>query len=201
MASDTEIANLALNHLGIGKEIQNLTTDTSDEATACRRFYEIARDILFRDFNWPFATKIIALDLIEEDPNSEWDYSYRYPTDCLRTIKILSGIRNDTHQSKVPYKISNDVSGLVVYTDTEDAELEYIMRITDPGLFTQDFIMALSYKIAHLIAPRVTAGDPFKLGDRAMQQYILSSSDAMSNAVNEEQPDQLVESEFIRARE
>lgn len=201
MASDTQIANLALNHLGIGKEIQNLTTDTSDEATACRRFYEIARDILFRDFNWPFATKIVALDLIEEDPNEEWAYSYRYPTDCLRTIKILSGTRNDSHQNRVPYKISNDTSGLVIYTDTESAELEYVMRITNPDLFTQDFTMALSFKLANLISPRVTAGDPFKLGDRAMQQYILTASRAMANAVNEEQPDQIVESEFIRARE
>lgn len=200
MASTTEICNLAISHLGIGKLISNLDTDTSDVASACRVYYEIARDTTLRDFNWPFATKIRAIALIKEDPNDEWDYSYRYPTDCLRAVRILSGDRNDTHQSRIPYKITNDDSGLIIYTDEEDAELEYVVKMTDPTLYQTDFTLALSYKLAFMVAARLTAGDPYKLAETAARNYSLQISRAMANAINEEQPDQEVESEFIRAR-
>src|SRR5665648_440114 len=96
MSSATEICNMALGHLASGKEIANLETERSAEAIACRRFFDSARDAVLRDFSWPFATKIKALSLIEEDPNSEWAYSYRYPTDCLNFRRILSGTRTDT---------------------------------------------------------------------------------------------------------
>src|SRR5688572_11149621 len=111
MASETEIANLALSHLGVGKEIANLETERSQEAVACRRFYDTARDATLRDFSWPFATKIAVLGLIEADPNDEWDYSYRYPSDCLQLRRILSGVRNDTRDSRVPFKLAHDDSG------------------------------------------------------------------------------------------
>ena len=42
MASSTEIANLALSHLGNGTEIADLETERSSEASACRRFYDVA---------------------------------------------------------------------------------------------------------------------------------------------------------------
>jgi hypothetical protein len=200
MASKTEIANLALSHLGVGKEISNLDTDNSSEGSVCRRFFESARDIVFSDFNWPFATKIRSLSLIEEDPNEDWQYSYRYPTDCLRAIRILSGTRNDTNDSRERYKISRDASGGVIYSDKEDAQLEYIERVTDVDRYPVNFTMALSFRLAHYIAPTVTGGDPYKLGDRAMQLYMAEMSRASANLSNEEQPDKYPDSEFERSR-
>ena len=72
MATETQISNIAISHLGIGLEIQNLETENSAEAKACRRFYETSRDAVLGDFEWPFATKIIELNLVEEGPNTEW---------------------------------------------------------------------------------------------------------------------------------
>lgn len=200
-SSTTAIANLAISHLGIGKEIANLITERSAEAQACRRFYETARDITLRDFSWPFATKINALGLVEEDPNDEWGFSYRYPTDCLKLRRILSGIRNDTRQTRIPYRVTRDESGLLIYTDAEDAELEYTINESDVGRFPPDFVMALSFLLAGYVAPRLTGGDPFKLGNRALELYQFELSKARSSAANEEQPDDLPESEFIRTRE
>lgn len=200
MASDTEICNLALSHLRVAKEIANLETERSQEASACRRFYETARDASLRDFAWAFATKISTLPLVEEDPNDEWAYSYRYPTDCLKIRRILSGDRNDTRDTRVPYKIIQDSSGLLILTDKEDAELEYTIRADDPQRYPADYIMALSFRLAAYIAPRVTGGDPFKLGERAMRMYMLEVGMAQGSDLNEEQPDVTPDSEFIRAR-
>lgn len=200
MASETEISNLAISHCGSGKEISNLDTDSSEEGSVCRRFYELARDQVLRDFAWTFATKFRAVALIEEDPNDEWDYSYRYPSDCLKIRRILSGQRRDTNDTRVPYKVAADDSGLLFYCDTEDAEIEYTMRQDDPSFYPADFIMALSYKLAFYIAPRITAGDPFNLQQKFAQLYQMEIDKAAKNSVNEEQPDVEAESELQRSR-
>jgi hypothetical protein len=201
MASSTVIANLALSHLGIGVEISNLDTERSQEALACRRFYDIARQSTLRDFPWPFATKFVSPTLIEEDPTDEWGFSYRYPADCLKIRRILSGLRNDNRQSRAPYKVAQDDNGKLFYCDIEDAEIEYTVDEDNEDIFDSDFTMALSLRLAAYIAPRLTAGDPFKLGERAMQLYLFELNTARANSLNEEQVEQDPESEYIRVRD
>lgn len=198
-SSPTEICNMALSHLGVGKEIASLT-EASQEAAACNRFYEQTLDEMLRVFNWGFATKIIAAELVEQDPNEEWTFAYRYPTDCLNVRRVLSGSRNDHRQSRVPYKISSSDEGGLIFTDLEEAEIEYTFRQTNPQYYTPGFTMAFSYLLAARIAPRVTGGDPFKLQQAALQMYDMTLSQEKARTANEEQPDEVQESEFIRAR-
>lgn len=201
MASKTEIVNLALSHLAVDKEIANLETESSKEASSARRFYDTARDMVLRDFAWPFATKIAALALVAEEPNTEWAFSYRYPTDCLYLRRILSGLRNDARETRVPYRIAQDDAGRIIFTDEADAQAEYTVKTDNPQIYPADFTLALSYLLASFMAPRVTAGDQYKLGQRALAMYQAMKARAESNALNEEQAEQEVESEFIRARE
>lgn len=201
MSSSTEICNLALSHLGVGKPIDNLETEKSQEAAVCRRFYQTARQAVLRDMRWPFAKRIEALGLVEEDPNEEWDYSYRYPVNCLLARRILSGTRNDTQDTQIPFVIASDDSGELIYTDEYQAELEYTFNVTNEALFPPDFVLAFSFRLAAYIAPTITAGDPFKMGARALQMYGLEIYKASSNAFNEQKLDRIVESEFVRARE
>lgn len=201
MAASTNIANMAISHLGISKEIGNLDTEKSAEAAACRTFYETARDETLRDFPWPFATKFVALGLVETDPTDEWSFSYRYPSDCLNIRRILSGLRNDNRDSRASYKIGRDDDGVLIYTDIENASIEYTIRDDEVERYTPDFKMAFSCRLAALIAPRITKGDPFKMRDAALKMYQMELSKAHANAANEEQPDREPESEFIRARD
>lgn len=203
MASKTEIANLAISHLGIGKEIANLDTDKSEEAVACRRFFDEARKATLRDFPWPFATKLFTLGLVADPPSEtdEWDFSYRYPSDCLMIKRIPSGIRNDSNSTRVVYKIARDNVGQLIYTDQPQAKVEYTINETDPARFSSDFTLALSFRLAVYVAPRLTAGDPFKMGERAQRLYIFELTSAQASASNEEQPDTEPDSELIRARE
>ena len=200
MASSTEICNLALSHLNIGKEIAALSTEQSQEASACRRFYEHALDAALRDFAWPFATTIAAVGLIEANPNDEWAYSYRYPTDCVKIRRVLSGLRDDNRQTRSQYKIARDSSGLLFYSDQENAVIEYTAREDDPEKYPSDFVLAFSFRLAAYIAPRLTKGDPFKLGANALQMYRLEMSAAQANAVNEEQKAEEPDAEIIRVR-
>jgi len=200
MASATEICNLAISHIGSTKRISNIDTEQSTEAALFRVFYSTTLDLVLRDYRWPFASKIEALALISEDPNTEWRYSYSYPTDCVEIRRILSGVRNDSRDTRSPYKLAHSSAGRIIFSDVDEAECEYTLRVTDPQLFPPDFILALSFRLAAYIAPALTAGDPFKLGERAMRMYQMEISKATATSFNEEQPEQLPDSEFIRAR-
>jgi len=199
-SSSTEISNLALSHLGIGKEIADLETESSQEASACRRFYEITVGMVLEEFSWAFAKKTTTLSLIAEDPTTEWEYSYRYPTDCSLALRILSGTRNETRQTRIPYKIVYDATGRLIYTNEQDAVLEYIKNVEDTGQFKFTFTMVVSLLLAFYIAPRLTGGDPFKLGERAHKKYEVLSNTAKARSLNEQQDEEEPESEFIRER-
>jgi hypothetical protein len=199
--SETAIANLALGHLGISQEISNIDTDRSEEGLTVKRFFTTARDMAFRDLRCPFLTQFASLSLVEENPNSEWGFSYRYPSNCLFFRRILSGFRNDTRETRVPYKIASDSVGRLIYTDKALAECEYTRSGASLMLWPDDFILATSYLLASLIAPRLTRGDGVKLGDRALQMYELMKHTSDSNADAEEQLETPPEAESIRARE
>lgn len=199
-SSKTEICNMALGHLAVSDEIQNFDTERTVQAQACRRFYDPTVEEVLRDFAWPFAGRNAALALVASNPTTEWGFSYRYPSDCLMFRKLLSGIRTDAANTRVPYRVLSDAVGGLIYADLDSAVSEYTVRIADPTRFPPDFVTAVSYLLAVKIAPRVTGGDPFKLGDAAAQKYILFLSKAEKNAANEEQPDMQRESEFVRTR-
>ncbi len=205
MASKTEICNMALSNLGVGKEIANIDTEQSEEARACRRYYDTARDATLRDFAWPFAQKRASLSLIETFSGStstvEWTYSYRYPSDCIKFQRIKSGIRNDTRQSRVPFQILKDEAARIIYSDEENAEGVYTQRVDDPSFYPPDFELAFSFRLASLVAPRLAKGDPFGLRQSNMNMYLEEISRAKAASMNEIQDEERPNSELQRARD
>lgn len=201
--SEATICNLALRHLGVSTSIATLT-ERSAEAGACNRFFEQVRDEVLRDFPWPFATTIDDLGLVEDFTAGttayEWGYSYRYPDGCLRFRRILSGSRNDSKASRIPYKVGRDDDGQLIFTDMEEARAEWTTRVDDVTEWPPDFCQAMALLLAGYIGPSVAAGDQFKLGDRALQLYQFRMGTARANALNEQQLDEPPDSEFISGR-
>lgn len=198
MSSTTEISNIAIGHLGISDEIGNLDTEKSEEARACRRYFNPAIETFQGDFQMSFATKRKVLALISEDPNDEYSFEYEYPSDCIFAVRIISGLITDNRQSQVPYKIVRGISGKVIHSNWQEAELEYSIIENDTGRFPGDVVMAFSYKLAELVAPRLTGGDPFAQGDKAKRNYEEAKTIAWSNNMNEQQEEEEPESEFVR---
>jgi hypothetical protein len=195
-----EICNLAISNLGTGKEIASID-ENSAEANACRRYYATALEETLRGYAWPFANKVNALQLVEENPTEEWGFSYGYPVDCLQAIRIVSGNRNEALQDRIEYKVTNGESSQLIFTDQDNAILEYTIKVEDPSRFPSDFKMALSFLLSVYIAPRLTKGDPYKMGDKMMRMFDYWISKAATAAYNEEQPPENPESAFVRARE
>ena len=195
------IANLALGNIGASVEIKDLTENTA-EARACNRYYETARDEVFRAFTWPFSLTVQNLALVATNPTTEWTYSYAYPSDALRFVRILGTTRNPNRSQRVSYSVGGDGLGrMLVYTDQINAQGQYIQRVTDPTFWPADFVACLGLLLSVYIAPRVTSGDPYKLRSQNQQLYQTKVDDAMSNAANEEQPDPVPPGEYLSSRD
>ena len=204
-ATDIQVCNLALFHLGVGKRIAALD-ERGKEAEALNLVYEMARDEMLRTFAWPFSKRQAALALVSETgdtdhPTTEYMYSYRYPTDCLMIWKILSEVRNDSRGSRWSYELAADEQGTLIWTDREDAVMEYASILArNPARWQADFVMALSFRLAAYVAPLLTGGDPFKIGDKSLALWNRSNAQARATAGNEIQQDQEPDSEFILVR-
>ncbi len=85
-----QIVNLALSHIGHTIFVDSLATEQTSEAELANLLYEPTRDFVLEDFPWPEATKYITLGLVEEEPNDDWLFSYRYPSDCLFVRRVVT---------------------------------------------------------------------------------------------------------------
>jgi hypothetical protein len=214
--SEVQICNMALAHLATGQQIQSLD-DRSAEARVCKLFYAQVRDEVLNIFPWPFATKYASLALVggtvDVPYNTDYQYAYAYPSDATTIRRIYNGIsRIETHESRVPYTRSQTSTGApLILTDFPPQAAtdvlpalpycEYTQQVTDPARYSPPFAQAVAFLMAFYMAPQLTAGDRFKLGQRALALYNDLLEQAQANAVDELQADQLPASEFILARD
>jgi hypothetical protein len=201
MASDTQIANLALLHMGVSERIANLTTEQSRAAESLRVAYNDDRDYCLRDFPWPWATAYATLGLVSSATvaySTDWFYAYRYPSQCLfiRRIVTDSG-RLDTNP--VQFRTGRDTQGRLILTDQQDAVVEYTVAVTDPQEFDALFVSMLSWKLAASCGPSLSRLS--KIEERAMAMYEIEKFKAQSRALEEGQGPAPAEAEWIRARQ
>lgn len=203
----TNLANIALGHLGHAIPISDLDTDTSAEASALRLFYEIALEEMLRSFSWPFATKVAAMQLVEENPLEDEDtterylYSFRYPSDCLYFRKVINGLISESRLSRVHYKIISDSQGKLLLCNIEEPCCEYTATFAkEPGRWDPDFIMAFAYRLASYVAPMIIGNNHQVVSERVLFFWNMSNKLAQANALNEEQVPQEPDGELVLSR-
>lgn len=201
VSSKAEVLSLAISLIGSGKQVANFDSEETPEARAGRAFYDLALESVLTDFDWGFARRRVALELIETDPNDEWSYSYRCPLDYINALSIYNGeSRPDTRDNYVPFEIGGDNAGKIIFTDMEDAVLKYTCLPVNIAKWTSGFAMTVAYRLAIYILPRLSKGDLFKIKAQLFSEYQAEASQAMRNDSNEGKPDQPFDSEFILAR-
>ena len=208
MASTVGIVNMALTHLGHVAYIGNLTTEKSAPATIARNVYDTTLEATLRAFNWPFARTYVLPGLVTEDDNdrTSWKYLYRYPPDCIKIIRIIpdATVWTIPHIVRGTYEIASDDQGRLILTNEEEIRVEYTRKVTNATYYTPDFILALSYHLAFIMAPALTGGDPFGLGQLSFQKYQDALANAQVMSIVEQQPQNATgdeTSEFTKARD
>jgi hypothetical protein len=195
MASEVDICNLALSHIGASATISSLT-EQSEEAFHCNLLYADDRDSVLRTHPWGFAKRHLALSDMGSPPGN-WSYRYSYPNDAIYAREIL---QTDTAGDPIKFEIalSDAYNSRVILTDQEDAVLVYTYKVTNTLAFDPLFINALTWKIAASVAMPLTR-DHERL-KMAHQMYIEAVSQAQTFDSNESHEDINREAAWITAR-
>lgn len=189
----------ALSHLGVKQSITSIDEETV-EAEMCSLFYQIALEDILRGHEWQKFSKREELAELEDTPNDSWEYCYREPSDCVAFRRIDSGQRMDDEDSAIEFIESRDSDGAVILTDQGEAVGEYTMLVDDVTKWDADFKLSHSFLMAHLMAPSLTGGDPYKLGDKCLQEHAYWLGRAKANDKKEQQKPRDLASGFTRSR-
>lgn len=161
MASETDIGNLALAHLGEAADLSSFDPpEGSPHAENCARFYPIARDACLQVQGWKFARRTVLLDAPLAETVDGWVYTYALPTDWLKVLRIYSeGSRRDI-DTPFEFETETDSNGQqILLTDLANPYLVYIRRVEDTTKFSPTFVTSLSYLLAAMLAGPVLKGE------------------------------------------
>jgi hypothetical protein len=178
--TEVGICNLALSRMGSVSGIQSLdtTVDTSTEAAQCAIWYPQDRDALLTDWpwNWTRGSAVLAQVNTTYPATPEWQYSYRYPVDCLSAIRVVPTCPPQPAPGTIPqttgiggpyqvfqdrwwkrpegepwpwsFNVESDSVGRLIVTDLPNAVLLYTRALSDPTQFGTDFVDLLAWRLA-----------------------------------------------------
>lgn len=192
MTTPTELANMALAHLG-----QARISDFSERSPAaehCRRAFDHVRRLCLRDYDWNFAIRRATLTAAEATPEFDWGYEYPLPSDCLRVISV--------NQRPGGTRLTDyAVEGRAILSNSADCRVRYIRDVTDPTLWDSMFSSYFCYRLAAAIAPSLRL-DP--AAGQQMEQMAAAIRDQAREAdavESEPRVTRLDQSEMIEDRE
>lgn len=195
MASEIDIANLALAHLGDDATVSSFNPpEGSAQAEHCARFYPIARDSLLEQHGWGFATRRATLNKIDGyvDPTGEWAFAYALPNLCIKPIEVrpptqLSGVitsyplstiapsGNIVGNNGIEFTVEIDENGnKILLTNQTDASAVYLIQVIDTSKFSPLFVDTLSRYLASYIAGPLLKGEVGRAESKAQLQITMA---------------------------
>lgn len=177
MASEVDIGNMALSH--IGDEANLISFDPPDgtvqaEHVAC--YYPIARDVCLETHSWKSNRATTQLTEPLGTVPDGWTYAYAVPSDFLKVGRLYpAGGRRDI-TTIYEFEIeSGDDGEVIILTDVENPYLIYSRRISDTSKFSPTLVLAISYLLASLLAGPVLKGE----AGEAASKYWLQAWQAL----------------------
>lgn len=204
MASEVELCNLALSNIRAGSI--NSLDEASLAAQQCKLKYPFIRDRLLTELPWGFNRKIRALSVLTVEIFN-WSIAYQYPTDTLKIHRLVGAHEELANadadvvsrlldsqllplkdlRQQIPYEVFNFSDVKVIGANEADLRIDYSAKVTDPNLFTNDFIMALSHLLASELAiPLIGAETGRQLRSDSLTMYKEYLSAAMANDLNDQ---------------
>jgi hypothetical protein len=197
MASQVEICNLALTHIG-QKPITSIT-EPIESARRLKLVFDVARDTVLEAHEWNFATRVEALALISGESVPGWEYLYKLPAKCLYPRKVFTeATLKQPKPTEFEVMTSPVTQVMVIATNLEDAFLKYTKKVVDVSLFTPAAVVALSHLLASLVA--VPLCGKKDVADTQYTKYLLAVGEAkrLNASINKSEPNE--SSSFIDER-
>lgn len=196
------IYNLTFSALLLGKEVTEISTDTSNEVRILNIHWDTAFESTLQDLDLDSLSDDLELELIDTLDQGPWTYVYKYPTNCIffRRIKSCAAVDNSsTHISK---KVGIYEGQRAIFTNVEGAIAEVIPKNVPLAALNPMAALAVAYKLALLSAPLLTGKGAKALKDDIRGEYLIAKGEAQEIDMRENfnyEADS-VRSEFVRER-
>lgn len=188
MASEVEICNLALSHLGDSATVASIDPpEGSSQAEHCAHFYPIARNSLLEMHDWNFATLRITLAELS-NPFPEWRHAYLKPAEALRVIAVLPAGSDGANVSPATFVTETNSAGEeLILTNQPCAVARYTRVVTDASRFSPLFVDALGWYLSTYLAGPVLKGDTAIKVSRANMEVAMGMlAQAKLSAANQQ---------------
>lgn len=157
MASETDISNFALQHLGQSQIASSLDT-VDKESRLCALNYPQARDEVLAAAMWSCAKRSGTLSKLPESPAYKWGAAYQLPTDFIRLVEI----EGQTAWTQTEF-FDRQGDLLLINRGGEDGpcslNIEYISRLEDASRYDASLVEAIAIKLASKLARSLTGSE------------------------------------------
>lgn len=186
--SKVQIANLALQKLGVSRKLESLTQDHPNARTLNLAFEPIRRAEL-RRYNWSFAIKRESIAADGDEPTwGDWT-QYSLPNDFLCLI------RDDETGQRVDFKIE----GLFILSqNAAPLEIRYVADIDDPNYYDALFVEAFASKLALQCCEEITQSTSRKASCES--DYEKAIAEARRVGAIEKEAQQFPDDDWLNAR-
>lgn len=189
--SEVDISNFAMDILE-EEYITSLSQDTKAARWLNRNFAQ-TRDAVLRAHPWNFAMERTTLLADSTDPAFGWTYRYAVPADCLRPMPLTQNGKLNGAQYPFEYE-----GGYVLTDATAPLKFRYIKRETDPAIFDNLFIEALSARLAAKAAHLITGKASQQ--ENALKIYTAAIAEARIIDGLEGTPEAVLDEDVLDAR-
>jgi hypothetical protein len=148
--TETDIANLALGHLG-DRRINSLDDTNDTNAEIVDDNYDHAVGFVYAAHEWRWALMDAELAQLPDPPTTRFTYQYTLPANFARLANLS--------ENSTMYPLSDEweIIGLKLRTNLRQAFIEYVSTHWDESQWPAHFAEAVSVKLAALCAPRISS--------------------------------------------
>jgi hypothetical protein len=152
MASNVDICNLALTKLGAAR-ITSLLDETK-QAKALNAIFDMERDALLSEHPWTFAIKRAEIPASSTAPAFGWLRAYPLPADYLKLVQV--GDVWTFYDAGDLGGLFDVEAGAVLSDEVSPLQIRYVYRVTNAGLFSSTFGIALAARLRSSVAEELT---------------------------------------------
>jgi len=197
----------------------NSLDEASLQAQVCKLKYAIVRDRLLTENVWGFSRRIRTLSVLTTEIFN-WAYAYQYPSDCLKINRLVGAHEELANfdaeviarlldsqllplrgtRPQIEYEVFNFSGNKTLGANEANLRIDFTAKVTDPNLFTPDFILAFSHLLtSEIVIPIVGVKDGRSLRGDSLEIYRAYLNNAIADDVNEQyQEPALSEFETVR---
>lgn len=204
VTSETEIAKMALIHLGV--ETISALSDSNKRAKILNDIFNNTRDEVLSDAYWGFARQRVSIVKDVTAPAFGFSAKFQKPADLLNVFWLddqdpdSSSTSNRYHPDSyqdhdtIPYR----EEGGYLLANADTIYMIYTKRLTDVTLFSAKFVTAFSLLLASRACYSLTQDK--KLKDNLYAEYKMLVGEAGSLNAQGETPEDVIADAFSSPR-